>query len=566
MADSSDYHDDYDYEKQLLSLVADFTKKVKEKAEKIFYDLDDWLDIIDFFIAEEPGNPLLKTALNKAQEFYPGQIQVIIRQAYYTSLINPQIAYAELCENTECMFSNPSNDLSDAALVNYQKGKILIRMGQWQDAFNHLQKALETTQNPFIYEQFAELFLRQKDFKRAAAYITRAIAESKKHIEDDDLILYGAGDFFYLDTVLSDNLLTIAAKLHATQSVYGKPICQLLEDLVKERPFSCDYWEALAEFYLRAGEYEKADEAYDYCLCIKPSDMTIYQRKLQACMNTLDKGRLCRLLEQILPKLQEVLAETADIEEKTLIIDFWKSALREYIEVTSALKWHKKCMSMCNRVLETNKHFSLCDGESFFSVGEIFVFLSRAYNGLGDYEKAMQYSMQAVQREPEYYGHRIQFAELVYDCGDVAKAEEIFYSLYEQCCEKSAVAQSADRTTKERAVYYKKHKYYIIASWAVKMAESGQIQDALDLIKKNTPPKEACLDNEIFIVKCAKLHVLTFSTELRAKAIELLEEMIYADDYSIEAIMHQVPTIAQEIELMNEIKKIKKQIDKNEDF
>jgi len=62
MTDYFDQQDDFDYEQELLSLVADFTKKVQNNESSMFYDMDDWLDIIDYFLAEESDDILLKKA------------------------------------------------------------------------------------------------------------------------------------------------------------------------------------------------------------------------------------------------------------------------------------------------------------------------------------------------------------------------------------------------------------------------------------------------------------------------------------------------------------------------
>ncbi len=565
MADSFGYQGEYDYEKELWSLVSDFAMKANSDRGSLFYDLDDWLDIIDYFFAEEPENNLLKIALEKANQCYPSHVQIIIRQAHYAALFNPHTAYAQLKTETAFQNANSPQEISDSALINYQKGKILIQIGECDRALEVLQRTLAVSQNPFVYEQIATAFLKKKDAKRAVAFTLKALTESRKNIRKDGFMAYGAGDFLFLDTVFSDNLLSVAAKLYSAYPAFQKQIANFVEDLVKDQPFSSDYWEALAEFYFRAGEYEKADEAYDYCLSLHPSDLGIYHKKLQIYSNTFDKRKICELLERILPKMQQEVERAEDFEAKTHMIDFWKSGLRELIEGSIALKWYDKCINVCFKVLETNKVYPICDGENFFSKGEILIFISRAFQGLNEFDKALKLAMQAVELEPEYYGHRIHFAELLYDCGDVAQGEEVFQTLYEYCCEQSAQTDFKDKEERDTALYFRKHKYYVVASWAVKMAENSRFQEAMSLIGSNLPPREECFDTETFVLQCATVQILSRSKEMKSDTMELIESMVCNGGYSLEAILHRIPSLAQDRELMLEIQKLKHKLDNDED-
>ena len=555
-----DHQDDFEYERELLSLVGDFENKIKNRVENIFYDIDDWLDIIDFFIAEEPDNILLQEALTKATIYYKDNLQLNIRKVYCAAFDNPQEAYRMFCELE--MKPDFVNTVEDAALLKYQKAKLLITVKQYKRAYEILNELTFFVKNQFIFEQLAVTLFKQRKYSQASEMILVALEETKRISQaDEDITAYGAGDFLFIDTAVSDNLLTFAALTYKRNIKNNANIATAIEDLVKLHPFNTSYWEMLAEFYYRAEQYDKADEALDYCLCLRPSDINIYRKKLEICVNNFNKEKECEMLFKMIDLLERKIIDANSKEERNDILELWKGCLRSFISDSLSLKWFDRCLKVCEQSLKLNKFVPICDGVSFFSKGEIMIFMASCYIGKGEYERALNLSMNAVKSEPEYYGHRIRFAELLYDTGDVEQAEEIFQTLYEQCCEESAKTEFANSEEKETSIYFQKHKYYVVASWAVKMAATGRVFEAFDFISSNMTYDEKEFLNEIFIMKCAMIEVLSNKEGMEEQILDIIDGIVNINGLPTEAVLHKIPALYNNSLIIEGIKKINKTFD-----
>lgn len=561
MSDNFNRGDDNEYERELFALVLDFARKIKSKSDSVFYDVDDWLDIIDYFLAENTNDELLPIAIEKALETYPSDIELIIRKAHYSALTEPQKAYEYLCSKFDYEATVIPLSKRERALVDYQKGKILNSVAFYGTAFKFLWKSKNASENQFVNEQLAIACLGKEKYNAACTFVEYALTWCEEHVSDKELSAYGAGDFFLLSTSISDNLLSVAARLCLQSPEHDEKITNRLEKIVSLVPFETDYWEALAEFNLRKKNYAKADEAYEYCQSIDPSGLDFYMKRASISANILDKRKQCLLLERMLPLFAKELSAETDSDARKNLVDMWKSGLTEYIDGCLALKWYDKCIECCNKVLETNKKYPLCDGEKFFSQGEVRIFIALSLQGLGMTHEAIKLAMLVVKDEPEYFGHRIHLATLIYDSGDVSSGEEVFQSLYEQCCEQAAASAPTYGKQAASALYFQKHKYYVVAAWAEKMAQNGSVVEAMRLIEDNIPEDEQKFDNETFIINCAKLKVLNLCRELKPKVFEFFEHLVCTKGYSIEAILHKVPALLEDGELVQQILELKKKTD-----
>ena len=82
----------FDNNDDILSLVNDFSDKINKGGGLIFYDIDEWLDIIDFFFIENNTFPLLKQAIELSLKQYPLNVDLIVRKAEFLSFTNPNQA------------------------------------------------------------------------------------------------------------------------------------------------------------------------------------------------------------------------------------------------------------------------------------------------------------------------------------------------------------------------------------------------------------------------------------------------------------------------------------------
>lgn len=560
MSDYFDQEDGFDYEQELLSLVADFVKKVQNNEPSVFYDLDDWLDIIDYFIAEDPDNALLSVALDRAEATYPFSVEITVRKAEYLSQFDLDAAYKFL---NEAKKNNCNRSEEDGSLVYYQLAKVLIRMKRYADAEICLLRSKEIN-NEFFFEQMAEIAVRCKRFDEAERSVLRALDRDKGRLMEDDVSAYGAGDFLFLNTVLSDNLLTLAATVcrHSKESV--EKLTEAMEYFVRENPFSCDYWEALAEFHMRAKNYDEAEQAYGYALSLAPDDLDIKRKMLQIHMSRLDKRKTCLATDKLIIDIEK---EQERVKEKRLqnnLHELWKACMREFLESSIYLQWYDKCFAMCEKVLEKNKSVPICDGLNFYSKGEIRMFMARCLVFTGETDKGLRLAMKVMQDEPEYYGHRISFAELLCDCGDMQQAEEIYQSIYEQCSEQAAKTQFNDDDERETAIFFRKHKCYVVASWAVKMAQAGRVEQASTLMEELFSDMDKEAESEMFVIECSLVEILQCVDDSRDKINEILEDMILERDYTAEAIVHRIPSLTEDKEYVRKLNELTEKAEEND--
>ncbi len=560
MSDYFDQEDGFDYEQELLSLVADFAKKVQNNEPSVFYDLDDWLDIIDYFIAEDPDNALLGVALDKAEATYPHSVEITVRRAEYLSQFDLNAAYELLNEERT---RNCYRSEEDGSLIYYQFAKVLIRMKRYADAEICLLRSKELN-NEFFFEQMAEIAVRRKRFDEAEQSVLRALDRDKDRLMEDDVSAYGAGDFLFLNTVLSDNLLTLAATVCRRRKESVEKLTEAMEYFVRENPFSCDYWEALAEFHMRAKNYEGAEQAYGYALSLAPDDLDIKRKMLQIHMSRLDKRKTCLAIDKLIIDIEK---EQERVKEKRLqnnLHELWKACMREYLESSIYLQWYDKCFAMCEKVLEKNKSVPICDGLTFYSKGEIRMFMARCLVFTGETDKGLRLAMKVMQDEPEYYGHRISFAELLCDCGDMQQAEEIYQSIYEQCSEQAAKTQFNDDDERETAIFFRKHKCYVAASWAVKMAQNGRVEQASTLMEELFSNMDKEAESEMFVIECSLIEILQCVEDSRDKINEILEDMILERDYTAEAIVHRIPSLTEDKEYVLKLKELTEKAEEND--
>ncbi len=364
--------------------------------------------------------------------------------------------------------------------------------------------------------------------------------------------------------MLSDNLLTVAAELCRLHPASKESVFEAMEYFVRENPFSCDYWETLAEFHVRARDYDKAAQAYDYCRCIAPHDLDIQRKILQIHIKNLDKEKTCRLIDKLIPEIETEMKRVQDRKLRIGLSEFWKACLREYFETAIYLKWYDKCLAMCEDVLEKNKTMPICDGDSFYSKGEIRMFMARCLLFKGETNKALHLAMQVIKEEPEYYGHRITFAELLYDCGDSVQADEIYQSMYEQCCEQAVKTQFKDNEERETAEFFKKHRSYVAASWAMKMAENDKGNEALSLISEVFDAMDKDTENDLFVLECALIDILLCGYGSEENIYTILEDMILHRDYTAEAIVHRIPSLTENEACVRKLKELTKKSEEND--
>ena len=95
-------------------------------------------------------------------------------------------------------------------------------------------------------------------------------------------------------------------------------------------------------------------------------------------------------------------------------------------------------------------------------------------------------------------------------------------------------------------------------------AKQSFVQEALNMLYDNFPTDKTLFENEIFFMQCATIEIFMLAKGEKQKAIELIEQMVEEEGFSIEAILHKVHSLTNDKEIMQEIIRIKNKFESDD--
>lgn len=419
----------FDNDDNILSLIDEFSNKVKSGDKLLFYDEEDWLDIIDFFFIENEMHPLLKIAIRHSIAQYPNNVDIIVRKAEFLSFTNPKKALTYLVEERKKL-----NDKKDITLLLYQSSKILTELGSYVEACKLTDTCLANEINEYICTLYAIQNIKLHKFNKAKSHLFIALNlcfhnYTKEEIEE--IKSYGANDFMYSNTIIPDNLLSTIAELCKEMPQYKNEFYKTLEKFVEHDPQNADYWEMLAEFYERCNEYEKAIEACDYFLFLEPNDLYVTRKKYINYITNGGTNERAKLLKRICTLTEEKL-KGKNISDK-IRIEFNETLTTTYFELINVLFTEKKyneCIETCEEILKKAQKIPLFSKEVGFTKSTIYYMISRSEFKLDNIEKSIIFAEKAIEAEPQNISARINLAELLHASGLKEEAYEIYNDLF----------------------------------------------------------------------------------------------------------------------------------------
>ncbi len=430
-----DENEDIDY------LINDFKNKIENKASLIFYDIDEWLDIIDFFSIESYQKYYLEKAIQLALKQYPNNEEVIVRNADFIAQSDYKKALVYLL-NEKKKFKNSEH----LTLLAYQGAKILSKNNKDKEALNTAQECLRHKVNEYILSLIAHQYIRLFKYEEASKYLIKAFEICYNNYtknKGEEVRSYGARDFLCAGTTIADGLISTTSLLCKVENEYREVFYPIIEKFVEYDPQNLSYWEMLAEFYEKCDDYPKALSACEYYLCLQPNDLDMIRRKY---LNYIDSGKKKDRIK-ILKKIIELLE--IKLQNKTLLnqtrndlLNTYGVTYKEIINIYFEENKTQECEEICKEILEKSLKFPFFSQEILFTKSYIYHTLSRIYLELEKYSLAETYASKILEIEPENFSAKIAYSELLLIIGKFEQAEELFQNIYDSIEENIAELKS----------------------------------------------------------------------------------------------------------------------------
>lgn len=557
----------FDDNEEILSLITDFTNKIKAGESFIFYDADEWLDIIDYFFLEDDYNLLLEKAIQLSLLQYPKNEDLIVRKAEFIARENYKEALLYLL--------NAKKEISDKkklTLLAYQGAQILSKAGNHKNALKTALDCLKHEENEYILTLIAQQYINLKEYEEAKNYLLKAFdccyEKYTKH-RNEEIRSYGATDYMYSSTVIPDDLISATAELCCDNTKYKPLFFAYMEKFVEFDPQNTCYWEMLAEFYERCYEPEKALNACDYFLCLEPDDLDVIRRKYINYINCGHKKDRIKILKKIVVLLEKELKTIiTDIKYEHDLLSSLTATYKELTNVYIEEEKYEDCIEICKEILIKNKSIPILTTSFLFTRANVFFLLSRNYYKIGNFSNAKQFALKSIKEEPDNILHKINFAELLYLIGEINDASNLYQDLFEIIEVK--IAEEKSKNIKDRYNIDLLYNYMtaLIISWAKQLSLIERENEALDLLKALIAEliSEENMDDEIVtvILTCAEI---TFSSNISNKTlIEIIQEAFIACGDSIIESLSESPWIRNNEDLISDLQQIIENFKNNEEL
>jgi tetratricopeptide (TPR) repeat protein len=470
-----------DEDEDIIYLVKDFSDKIKNRESFIFYDSDEWLDIIDYFFLEENNEYLLEKAIELSLKQHPTNENLIIRKADFISENDYKEALLYLIKSKKLFNSYPS-----IILLTYQGAKILSREGKYKNALDATLDCLKYQCNEYILTLAAYLYLKLDEYDTARKYLIKAFEycyNKYKNSKDEEVRSYGANDYMYSSTIIPDDLLYSCSELCKEDAKYKDIFYPIVEKFVEYDPQNTYYWEMLAEFYERCNEPEKALKACDYSLC-NSVDVDMLKRKYLNYIACGEKKERTSILEKIIVLLEK------ELDKKDLPTGYQKDTLlslattyKEMINVCIEEQKFQECIDICHLIIKKGNTIPLFHKGISFTKSYIYYILSRLYLNLNNYHLAKANGMQAILNDSHTYNAKIQYAELIYMIGEIENATNLYQNTYEELQELIVSKKSNNQNDKYELEELYTQLTFLLTSWAKQLFAHNQLQNAFDLLR-----------------------------------------------------------------------------------
>lgn len=548
-------------------LINDFKNKIRRKETLIFYDIDEWIDIIDFLSIEEFLPFFLDKAITLSLKQHPNNQELIVRKADFISVTDYKEALKYLLDSKKKF-----KDTDSLTLLAYQGAKILAAQSKHKEAIKTAEECLKHKENEYILTLIGQEYEKIFDITEAEHYLIKALYFCyKKYTQNSNIetIGYGAKDFTCAGTVIPDNLLHIIGNLCRLDSDLKKVFYPIIEQFVEYDPQNTCYWEMLAEFYERCNDYEKAIDACDYFLCLIPDDLDMIRRKYLDYLESGKKKDRIKILRKILEILENKLQnKNISHQVRQDFIKNYGATYKEIISVYTEENQVVKCIEICKEVLDKNLVIPLFLEEIGFTKSFIYHTLSRLYLELGNFALAENCALKTLEIEPENYSLKIAYSELLCIIGKTKEAVELFNEIYE-----SLEEEIADIKSKREPDEFILENIYsslslLFITWAKHNFLEKQSDIALNFLKLLLDEllTVECLENSTYQAIVTYIEISTAAEYPNDEIKEIIEQAV--DIYGLNFLedLMELPALEKNEKLKLFLEDIHEEFDYDEEF
>lgn len=556
-----DENEDIDY------LINDFKNKVENKANLIFYDIDEWLDIIDFFSIENYQKYYLEKAIQLAYKQYPNNEELIVRNADFIAEIDYKKALEYLLKEKK-KFKNSEH----LTLLAYQGAKILSKNNKDKEALNTAQECLKHKVNEYILNLIAYQYIRLFKYEEASKYLIKAFEICYNNYTKnraEEVRSYGARDFLCAGTTIADGLINTTSLLCKIETEYKEIFYPIVEKFVEYDPQNLSYWEMIAEFYEKCEDYPKALNACEYYLCLKPDDLDIIRRKYLNYIDSGNKKDRSKILNKII-ELLEIKLENKELLQSTrqdLLISYgvtYKELLNIYLEENKI----DKCEEVCKEILNKNLTIPLFSQEILFTKSYIYHTLSRIYLELGKTNLAETYAAKILEIEPENYSAKIAYSELLLIIGKIEQAEELFQNIYDSIQENIAELKSKREPNELKLEEQYTLLTMLISTWAKSFFVDGDNDTAINLLDNlvNELLSVDCIESCLYSALSTYIEIATCANASIVNLEEYIETASYIYGPLLLEDLMEVPALEKNEKLRLFLEELQEYFDNDEEI
>lgn len=299
------FEDDFDENKEFEELISRFEKYVNE-GEYAFFDLQDILDIVDYYngwMDRDMQNKAIEIGL----QYFPNAPEILLKKAELLAQQSYTLEALKILHQIE-------KQLPEDPRFYLTKGEIYAQMGLSEQAIHEYKKILELDypNKDTIHNIIASEYIIQNKFINALHHLKKAITFNPFNHATIYKIYLCYSELNKLDECIS-----------------------FFKEIIDEHPFHSDVWLYLAHCYYDLNDYEMALDSINYAIAINPNDLIIVLKKSDILKTLKKHHEAIEVLEAAFKKdkqntyLMQVMANTYfEMEEYEKAAQYFQKVIK----------------------------------------------------------------------------------------------------------------------------------------------------------------------------------------------------------------------------------------------
>ncbi|CAN5582248.1 hypothetical protein BH11BAC2_BH11BAC2_23770 [soil metagenome] len=369
MQEEDDDLENNEENKDFLSSSIRRYEEMRRRKERYFFDVDALLKIIDHFTDALDYDKALDVT-RYAHSLHPQSVSFTLKEAHLFALMGKEEDALRLLEKVEHV--NPFD--IDVHLI---RGNIYNALEQYPRAVASFRKALELAdeQKDDIFLSLAITYQNMADFSKAVDYYKLCLLENP------------ANEVAMEEVIVS---LEFSRRLKEGVDFFNK--------LIDEHPYSYMLWYYLGEIHAKAGDYDKALHAYDYCLLIKEDFAPAH----------LDMAQSLSMLERFEDAIVRYKMAFEYCQPDAFTYYNIGECLEQLQQFEEARTYYKKAVKMAPEM-----------AQAWYGIGVTFEEEERWY-------EAMHYMKKAFELDNQHGDYWLAMGDCEYRLGNFLEAEDCY--------------------------------------------------------------------------------------------------------------------------------------------